>query len=118
MKKLILVLLLLLTACSQHGNIDNVSISDWRPSDIYTDKDIEEAMTCVKIYFKENFSGCTLMTMSYVGDSYEAIVISSSFITDESGGDGPLNPNDIYEDFQWILVRNENNEWEHVDHGY
>ena len=37
---------------------------------------------------------------------------------DGSGGDGSLNPNSTYKDWIWLLVRNKQGEWKHVDHGY
>lgn len=45
----------------------------------------------------------------------KAIVILSSFDVDLSGGDGSFNPNSTYDNWNWILVRND---WEQVDHGY
>ncbi len=131
-KMMLMLLTLLLMACHQQGNVDNVSDCEGMISNIYTDEDIEDAMICVKNYFKINFDGCTLLTISYVGDRYEdqfieyatkyesdeAIILTSSFETNEYGGDGSLNPNETYEDWQWILIRDENDEWIHVDHGY
>ena len=32
-------------------------------------------------------------------------VVTENFTVDESGGDGSLNPNSTYEDWNWILVR-------------
>ena len=34
------------------------------------------------------------------------------------GGDGSLNPNSTYSDWNWILVRTNGGHWQHVDHGY
>ncbi len=48
----------------------------------------------------------------------EAIVLTSTFDVDGSGGDGSLNPNSTYKDWIWLLVRNKQGEWKHVDHGY
>ena len=48
----------------------------------------------------------------------EVIVLISSFDVDSSGGDGSLNPNSTYTRWSWILVRNKNGKWKHVDHGY
>ena len=73
-----------------------------------------------------------LTKLSYPGDTYadefdewaeqydadEAIVILSSFDVDSSGGDGSLNPDSTYDDWKWILIRNDSGNWEHVDHGY
>jgi len=48
----------------------------------------------------------------------EAIVLYSSFDTDASGGDGSLEPNTTYDDFQWILVRDNGGTWEVKTYGY
>ena len=82
-------------------------------------------------YFNENFKGCTLKEIYYAGDNEnyfkeilqqyggdEAIVLISTFDVDGSGGDGSLNPNSTYKDWIWLLVRNKQGEWKHVDHGY
>jgi len=52
------------------GNIDNVQIPDWKPSEIYSDSDIEAAFQTVKDYFGNEFDGCTLTKLSYPGDTY------------------------------------------------
>ena len=110
----------------------NVKVPDWKPSEIYTDTEIEAAIKTVKEYFKKEFDGCTLTKVGYVGDTFadefaeraeqynadEAIILYSSFDVDSSGGDGSLNPNSTYDDWQWILIRNANGEWRHADHGY
>ncbi len=128
----ILTMVFMLTACSDKGNIDNVQIPDWEPSEIYSDKDIEAAFQTVKDYFHDTFPGCTLTELYYPGDSYadkfhawaedyradEVIVLYSSFDVNWQGGDGSLNPNSTYDNFMWILVRNTGENWKHVDHGY
>lgn len=112
--------------------IDNVQIPDWKPSEIYSDSDIEAAYQTVKDYFRSEFGGCTLTKLYYPGDTYadrfdewakrydvdEAIVILSSFYVDSSGGDGSFNPNSTYDYWQWILIRNTGGDWECVSHGY
>lgn len=139
MKKAILIITLIMTliftGCGKKdsgGNIDSVNIPDWKPSEIYSDNDIEAAYQTVKDYFSSEFGGCTLTKLYYPGDTYadeftewadqynadEAIIILSSFDVDSSGGDGSLNPNSTYDDWNWILIRNDCGDWEHVDHGY
>ncbi|HAD55659.1 MULTISPECIES: hypothetical protein [Clostridia] len=130
-----LIMIFVLAGCggkNSGGNIDNVQIPDWKPSEIYSDSDIEAAFQTVKDYFGNEFDGCTLTKLSYPGDTYadefyewaeqydadEAIVILSSFDVDSSGGDGSLNPDSTYDDWKWILIRNDSGNWEHVDHGY
>lgn len=130
-----LMVALSFTGCvgkNRGGKIDNVQIADWKPSAIYSDSDIEAAHQTVKDYFRSEFDGCTLTKLYYPGDTYadefhewaeqydadEAIVILSSLDVGSSGGDGSLNPNSTYDDWQWIPIRNHGGDWEHVDHGY
>ena len=100
-------------------------------SNIYSYDDITSAINTVIEYFNENFKGCTLKEIYYAGDNEnyfkeilqqyggdEAIVLTSTFDVDGSGGDGSLNPNSTYKDWIWLLVRNKQGEWKHVDHGY
>ncbi len=129
---LMCAMLFLLTACAHGGNIENVEIPDWKPSEIYTDAEIEAAFKTVKDYFSSEFDGCTLTKLYYPGDTFadefsewatqyeadEAIVIYSDFDVDSSGGDGSLNPNSTYENWKWILVRDTGGTWKHADHGY
>lgn len=128
---LMFLLLLLLSSC-RGGNVDHIEIPDWEPSEIYTDDEIESAFQTVKDYFSKEFDGCTLTKLYYPGDSFsdvfdewakqydadEAIVIYSDFEVDSSGGDGSLEPNSTYKDWNWILVRDSGGKWRHVDHGY
>ena len=46
------------------------------------------------------------------------IVLLSSFDVAIFGADKSLNAGDTYDDWNWILVRKDGGEWEHVDHGY
>ena len=114
------------------GNVDHVHIPDWKPSEIYSDNDIEAAFQTIKNYFSGEFDGCTLTWMYYPGDTFadefiewaeqydadEAIVILSSFDTGSSVGDSSLIPNSIYDDWKWILIRNDGGDWEYVDRRY
>ena len=68
-----LIMIFVLAGCSgknSGGNIDNVQIPDWKPSEIYSDSDIEAAFQTVKDYFGNEFDGCTLTKLSYPGDTY------------------------------------------------
>lgn len=102
-------------------------------SEIYSQEDIESAIDVIKKEFKADcWDGCTLTEIYYAGDEIseenqeyadrynaeEVLVLLSSFDVGSSGGDGSLNPNTTYENWNWILVRTNNGEWEHVDHGY
>ena len=125
------LMLLALAACGG-GNVDNVTVPDWKPSEIYPDADVEAAIRTVKEYFKAEFDGCTLTKVSYPGDTYadefhewaeqygadEAIVLFSSFDVGSSGGDGSLTPNTTYTEWKWVLVRDAGGDWHHATHGY
>lgn len=132
MKKRLLPLLLLLALLSGcGGKVTAESGSDFG-SDLYSDKEILAAMEVTKDYFRQNFDGCTLTELTYGGDEKsrdfaewadrhdadEVIVLLSSFDVDGSGGDGSLNPNSTYTNWNWILVRENGGKWRHVDHGY
>ena len=130
-----LIMTLIFIGCDRKdsgGNIDDVHVPDWKPSEIYSDDDIEAAYQTVTYYFSDKFDGCTLTKIYYPGDTYadefsewaeqydadEAIVLLSSFDVDASGGDGSLNANSTYDDWNWILIRNDGGDWELVDYGY
>lgn len=134
MKRILSVTILfsaMLTISGCNSNIKNVEIIDV-DSEIYSDTEIKSAIDTVEEYFESNFEGCTLTMLKYAGDDHnkasdewakrydaeKAIVLLSSFDVDSSGGDGSLNPNSKYDNWQWILVENESGTWEHVDHGY
>lgn len=118
-----------LSACG--GNVINVEILEYS-SEIYSDTEINDAIDVAIDYFKKEFEGCTLTEITYIGDdknndylefaernnSNEVMVLVSSFDVDSSGGDGSLNPNSTYTKWKWILVKDSNGKWVHVDHGY
>jgi len=118
-----------LSACG--GNVRNVNIIDVA-SEIYTSDEIMSAIETIIKEFDKDWSGCTLKEIYYAGDDItqgyqdwadrndadEVIVLLSSFDVDGSGGDGSLNSNSSYHHWNWILVRTNSGEWQHVDHGY
>ena len=126
---LILMCSLSLVACG--GNVENCKITECS-SEIYSDAEMESAIRVVKNYFRMNFEGCTLTEIGYLGDDQldeylefaernnadDVIVLVSTFQVDASGGDGSLNPNSTYTNWEWILVRSNGGMWRHVDHGY
>lgn len=129
---LLLLLTALLTLCACGGDVSKVNISIPEKSDLYTTKEIEDAIDTAMDYFKKEFDGCTLTEIAYAGDDRcndyaewaqridgdEVIVLVSSFDVDASGGDGSLNPNSTYTKWMWILAREEGGKWQHVNHGY
>ena len=126
MKKLLffVLALLFLMGCQAKPATDDtdsdVSIVEWEHSDIYTDADIQAAMDTVMTYFETEFKGCTLTQLCYPGDASADLFTewAEECEADASGGDGSLEPNTTYDDFQWILVRDNGGTWEVKTYGY
>lgn len=123
-------MLMLLCACG--GNISRVTIKPFE-SERYEQADVHAAIDSALEYFREHFSGCSMISITYAGDAATAgyddwikldpteqvIVLTSSFEVGALGGDGSLNPNSTYTNWKWILVRPiAGGEWRHADHGY
>ena len=126
---LFLILISLLGGCAK-GDISQVEkvIST---SAVYTQAEIESAMEVAISHFRKDFEGCSLTRICYEdgrdaaaaewASTYgaeEGIILLSSFDVDSSGGDGSLNPNSTYNNWQWILVRSGNESWELKTWGY
>ena len=89
-------------------------------------------MDVVKDYFKKEFRGCSLKKLNYDEEfsqsrsdawaeqygAEQAIVLTSTFYVSLFGGDGSLNPNSIYDNWQWVLTRDRGGEWELRTWGY
>lgn len=134
MKKILCTMLCILicislTACG--GNVSKVNTHNV-DSEIYSEEDINAAIDTIIKEFNSSWNGCTLTEIYYAGDDCvkdhqewaersnadEVIVLLSSFDVDSSGGDGSLEPNSSYNSWNWILVRTNGGQWQHIDHGY
>lgn len=118
-----------LSACG--GNVNEVKTQNI-DSEMYSQEDINSAIDIIKKEFESDWKGCTLTEIYYAGDDIskdyqdvadrnnadEVIVLLSSFDVDSSGGDGSLNADSTYNNWNWILVRTNGGQWQHVDHGY
>ncbi len=119
------VLTLCLTACGK-GDVQHVFFVPDVSSDLYSQEEIAAGVETVKEYFRQEFSGCALTSIQYAGDrkslewsgEQDAMVFISTFDVGASGGDGSLTPYSTYSNWQWILVRDEDGNWQHKDHGY
>ena len=125
-----MLLAILLTGCGSGGRIAQADVQ-MGESTIYTEDEIGEAMDIVLEHFKEEFTDCYLTSLWYDEaisvksaeewavqyEAKEAIVLMSNFYTGPYGGDGSLNVNETYENWQWILVRNDGS-WELKTRGY
>ncbi len=126
---LMFILLISLAACGGDVSEAGRRVDE---SKVYVEEDIIDAMDTVTSHFKKNFKGCKLISLEYDeeislkaavdwAEQYEAdeaIVLVSSFEVDSSGGDGSLNPDSTYNDWQWILTRNDGGKWTLQTYGY
>ena len=132
MKKAIAILLLFACLMSFPScGSGSVKIVD-HSSEIYSDEDIEAAMKVVMQAFDESSELWYLLELSYIGDEWldsyqdwadrndadEVIVILSDFYISYFSDNPTMNTGSKYEDYNWILVRNEGEEWRIVDRGY
>lgn len=98
--------------------------------DRYTPGQIDAAMDEVEKEFKANYDGCTLLRLSYdeeetLDEAYawsenygaDAIVLKSDFYVDDSGRMVTMNPDSLYKNWSWILVKTAFG-WEIRDCGY
>ncbi|HEM2786494.1 TPA: hypothetical protein U0611_000819 [Streptococcus suis] len=121
---------LLLIGCRQ-GAASQAKIEPMEASELYSEKEIQDAVVVVQDYFDKHFKSCQLLTIGYGGDdeklfddwaenygAEEAIVLTSSFKVAAEGAEPTLEPNSIHRDWKWILVRNAGGKWEHRGHGY
>ena len=122
-----------LCACGELEVEEGVQINI-EESALYKKSDIQSAIDVCVDYFNMNFEGCRLIDISYneelcqkekYGWEYqykedEAIILTSTFDVDENGGDGSLNPNFTYNNWNWILTRSDSNggEWTLQTWGY
>ena len=127
---LLCTVMLSLSSCS-HGVVSFVKISEFS-SDVYSDEDIEAAINIVKQTFAEIEDLWTLLELSYIGDEWldsyqdwadrndadEVIVILSDFYISIFSDNPTMSTGCKYEGFNWILVRNEGEDWRIVDRGY
>ena len=121
---LLLITALLLCGCMERGNVNQVRKTVGE-STVYTKAEIEDAMDVVIGHFRREFEGCTLIHLYFDEDTPaqyserwaqqydadEAIILVSSFEVGPNGSDGSLSPNNRYDGWQWILVRNTGGPW-------
>ncbi len=115
----------------EDGDVSNVKIIPME-SEIYSNEEINSAINVIFERFKENYNGCSLLKIEYIGDEKndeyidwaernnksEVIVFISDFKVAPNAGDGILNSDSEYKGYRWILVRNENENWTYADCGY
>ena len=132
MKKLISIILLcaltlFFTSC---GTLNFVDIEEFS-SEIYTARDISDAMEVVLEYFQDQ-KDRILLNLSYAGDGAiteyadwavrngadEVIVFMTDYYVSHFSNTPTQNAGSEYENWAFILVRSDGGEWEIVDQGY
>lgn len=142
MKKIISLLLLVMCICGmsgcEKGSVSDVKI-DYGNSSIYSEEDMSAAVETIKDEFS-TWKGCELQSISYSSDDEcnpeniawlnelakaehlseeftQCIMFETDFHSPENG-DGALNPDADYKDYQWWLARTDNGEWKLLSWGY
>ena len=142
MKKVILLIIVALLATSfvacKKNIQDNDVITDAGKSTKFNEKEVNEAIDTVKNEF--DFEGCTLKkvwyeqeksdyaTSGYLGTGKgsisgvkpeNVIVLFTKFDVDSLGGDGSFEPDSTYDDWQFILIRDDmKDDWKIDSWGY
>lgn len=113
------------------GNIDNlkVTIGD---SNLYTKEELQSAVGYILGRFQVDFTDCVMTELNYDeafslsqcqvwADQYgadEAIVLTCTFNTTENYRELNMEPGQVCEGYNWILTRNEGEDWTLQTWGY
>ena len=107
--------------------VDNVEVVKYE-SEFYPDDDLDSAVEVIKQVFENDFDGCELTLLQYMGDDYcdteseargaQTVVFRSCFVTHKVSDESALNSDSTYTNWYWILERTDHGTWNHVDHGY
>ncbi len=138
MRKAIAVLSFILLVFGLVACKENKILREVGPSDKFSKAEINSALD--KVIEEFDFKGSSLNKVWYDEEKSErevgfymrngrgsvngvarenVIILLSEFDVDSSGGDGSLNPNSTYENFMWILIRDDKSSpWEIDDRGY
>lgn len=115
----------LLSACGNTDRVERV----YDDSELYSKEDIDAAMDTVIAYFKTDMQGCTLTEVEFDErgnlaednqewaeqyDADQAILIDTVFDVENYDGEeyAFLKSGKTYDNFIWILTRNDNGAWE------
>lgn len=110
-----------------HGDASKVQIIE-KDSSLYTQDDIRSCVEIVESDFEKGWKGCALKELYYAGDEESkseteyrnapTLVLYSTIQTYAFSSQSSMNAPYVYEEFKWILTRDENGQWKHIDHGY
>lgn len=113
------------------GNIDNLKVT-LGSSDLYTKKELQSAVDYILGKFQVEFVDCVMTELNYDeafslsqcqvwADQYdadEAIVFTCTFNTTENYQELVMEPGQVCEGYNWILTRNEGEDWTLQTWGY
>lgn len=125
------VIVAILLAGCLGGDVSNVQRVVGE-SQIFNKGEINAAMSEVIRFFGREFDGCYLLELKYdekcsVASSKEwveqygadeGIVLYATFYVGDTGGDGSLEPNSTYKNYQWVLTRSGVTGWKLQTWGY
>lgn len=114
------------------SNVEEGVVYNICESPVYSHEEMMVAADYILNEFKLYFPECELLDItfddrfSYQQDEMnkemygeaDYVVFTTTFNVPESYGDGPLNAGKTYEDYQWIMTKNANGQWEIVSCGY
>lgn len=135
-KKVVFVVLifciycLVLVSCGGDSSKADIDLGN---SELFAQEELEAAAACVKKEFRI-FGGCTMLNLRYdeeetkkAGNDWKKnfdqegniAIFVSDFETDSAGGDGSMEPNSTYPDWQWILLQDKRlKTWKILTSGY
>ncbi len=113
------------------GNIDNLKVTLGN-SDLYTKEELQSAVGYILGKFQVDFTDCVMTELDYDeafslsqcqvwADQYdadEAIVFTCTFNTTENYQELVMEPGQVCEGYNWILTRNEGEDWTLQTWGY
>lgn len=129
-----LVVLIIIIVLNCGGSSVQFAKIDFGTSTRFSKEELNNAVGCIKKEFR-TYKGCTLKTIVYCeeetkeqaqewSEQYEVrpsnvAIFKSDFTTSSSSIEDGFNDNDLYSDWTWILVRENNkSDWRVVSAGY
>lgn len=113
------------------GDISQAEIT-LQSSERHSDADILNAVRLVKEHFHTYFGGCTLKKLYYddemslseekldaeIFNGTDAIILGSDFHVGNVSPSVAFNANEDHEGWKWLIIKDNNGNWELKDWGY
>ena len=116
---------------NEEGDVSDVAIAN-RQSYVYTGQDFDEAIETVKQCFKEEFKGCSMSYLKYVGDeenfsdnyqyyldpgTYDEIIAFTSTFLIAKEATSTMDKDSVQTDYSFILGRKTGGSWVVITYG-